>query len=80
MNVNLTTLLMEDLTHSAATELISLSTLGQVDGKCDFDNPLVEQWFEEVGLDVNQRLLTYTTVFLARAALSAALFFQGYDE
>lgn len=78
MNINTTTLLFENLTFVESQELLELANDCTVFGKCNFEHPLFVEWAKAGKFDSTQQLLTYSTVFAARCALSAALFLQQF--
>lgn len=72
--VNPDTLLFENLTQ--AEELEKLSYEGQIHGNTYFDHSAVIAWFDSANFNDNQKLMTYSVVFLPRAALSASKYFR----
>jgi len=75
--INPKTLLFEKLSCSQAEDLENLAYEGQVYGQVFWDHSAVVAWFAAANMNENQKLMSYTTVFLARAALSSSRYFRN---
>ena len=80
--VNPVTLMFDDLMYYEADELIKIAEDAyNYSGTCYWENPAFVSWSNAAKFDDRQKLITYAAVFIPKAALSAALYYQkAYTE